>query len=188
MSGGDGAAGTRPGHPLRGTIAFGSNLGDRELGIRSALRSLASDPGIELIAVSDVIETVAVTLAGPDPDAPRYLNGVAIIETILSPLELLDALQRVESAHGRIRTTRWGDRTLDLDIVDLAGIELSHLRLELPHPRAHERDFVLAPWSRLDPGAILTGHGPVAELLDALLRAPGGGRASASSDSLGVSP
>jgi len=148
----------------RAVIAFGANLGDREATIASATRTLAESPGVELVAVSHVYETAAVTDAGVDPEAPGYLNGVLVVETALAPLDLLDLLQAIETAHGRVRTTHWGDRTLDLDVIDVDGIELASERLTLPHPRAWERAFVLQPWLDVDPDAVLPGRGPVAVL------------------------
>lgn len=146
-------------------LAFGANLGDRGETIRAAQDELAREPGIRGLVASPLRETIALTLAGPDPDAPRYLNGVARAETTLSPHQLLDALQRVEAAHGRTRETRWGARTLDIDIIMFGGKAVQDDRLTIPHPRAHERDFVLSPWLALDPDAVLMGHGRVADLL-----------------------
>lgn len=154
----------------RAVIALGANLGDRETAIRSALARLTATAGVEVLAVSPLSETVALTLDGPDADRPAYLNGVALIETALEPLALLDVLGVVEREHGRDRSgsaPRWGDRTLDLDIVDYGGIRMSTARLTLPHPRAAERDFVLRPWLDVDPDAVLDGR-RVADLLEAL--------------------
>jgi 7,8-dihydro-6-hydroxymethylpterin-pyrophosphokinase len=83
---------------------------------------------------------------------------------------LVDLLLSIERRHGRVRTERWGDRTLDLDLIDVAGLTLDSERLTLPHPRAHERDFVLRPWLSVDPHAVLAGHGEVATLLAGLER------------------
>ena len=148
----------------RAVIAFGANLGDREATIASATRTLAESPGVELVAVSPVYETAAVTDSGVDPEAPGYLNGVLVVETALAPLDLLDLLQAIETAHGRVRTTHWGDRTLDLDLIDVDGMQVLTERLTLPHPRAWERAFVLQPWLDVDPDAVLAGRGPVAVL------------------------
>jgi 2-amino-4-hydroxy-6-hydroxymethyldihydropteridine diphosphokinase len=148
----------------RAVIAFGANLGDREATIASATRALAETPGVQLVAVSPVYETAAIKDSGVDPDAPGYLNGVVIVETALAPLDLLDVLQAVEAEHGRVRTEHWGDRTLDLDLIDFGGIVSADERLELPHPRAWQRAFVLQPWLDVDPDAVLPGRGPVAEL------------------------
>lgn len=153
----------RPGH--RAVLALGSNLGDREASIRAAVADLAAEPGIRVSAVSALVETPALKPAGVDRTAPAYLNAVAIVETVLDPHALLAVANRIEAAHGRVRDEHWGDRTLDIDIIDYAGRVIADERLTLPHPGAAERAFVLAPWFELDPDAVLTGHGSVAELL-----------------------
>ena len=81
---------------------------------------------------------------------------------------LLDALNDIESRHGRVRAERWGSRTLDLDLIAYGGVASDDPRLTLPHPRAHERDFVLGPWVSVDPDAQLVGHGRVADLVERL--------------------
>jgi 2-amino-4-hydroxy-6-hydroxymethyldihydropteridine diphosphokinase len=149
-------------------IALGANLGDREATVAKVVLELAETFGIELIAVSPTVETIALRPSGPDPDAPRYLNAVALIRTFLSPDALLAALHDLERAHGRERTEHWGDRTLDLDIVTYGELELRSDHLTLPHPRAHERDFVLRPWLTVDPDAVLPGYGRVDDLLAGL--------------------
>ena len=152
-------------------IALGANLGDRQATLLAAARELANADGVELTAISPVIETAALRPDGVDHDAPAYLNAVALITTTLTPVALLDLLTGIERAHGRVRAERWGDRTLDLDIVDFAGLQSTSERLTLPHPRAFERDFVLKPWLAVDPDAVLPGHGRVAELVAGLDRA-----------------
>jgi len=149
-------------------ISFGANLGDRRATLLAAARELADADGVELTAISPVIETPALRPDGVDHAAPAYLNAVALVTTSLTPEALLDLLARIEQAHGRIRAERWGDRTLDLDIVDFAGLVSSTDRLTLPHPRAFERDFVLKPWLAVDPDAVLPGHGRIAELVAGL--------------------
>lgn len=146
-------------------IAFGANLGDRGETIIAAQHALADVAGISEFVASPLHETIAVTLDGPDPDAPRYLNGVARATTTLAPHDLLDVLQRIELEHGRVRDVRWGARTLDLDLILYGGRAIADERLNVPHPRAHERDFVLSPWLALEPDAVLMGHGPVSDLL-----------------------
>jgi 2-amino-4-hydroxy-6-hydroxymethyldihydropteridine diphosphokinase len=148
----------------RAVIAFGANLGDREATIAAATRELAETQGVELTAVSPLYETPAIKVAGVDRDAPRYLNGVIVVDTALEPHALLDVLQGIEHRHGRVRTEHWGDRTLDLDLIDFGGAELADERLVLPHPRAAERAFVLQPWLDVEPDAVLPGHGPIAAL------------------------
>jgi 2-amino-4-hydroxy-6-hydroxymethyldihydropteridine diphosphokinase len=149
----------------RAVIAYGANLGDREATIDAAARELADAEGVELVAVSPVYESAAIKLDGVDHDAPGYLNGVLVVETGLDPHALLDVLQRIEHEHGRVREVRWGDRTLDLDLIDFGGLELHDERLDLPHPRAWQRAFVLAPWHDVDPDAAIPGRGPIARLL-----------------------
>ena len=100
-----------------------------------------------------------------DYSAPAYLNAVVAVNTVLGPHDLLDVVNAIETQHGRVREERWGDRTLDIDIVDYDGRELHDERLTLPHPRAWERAFVLVPWHAIRPDAHLTGHGPIDLLL-----------------------
>lgn len=149
-------------------IAIGSNLGDRLGTFQTAVRALAEADGIEMTAISTPIESVAVRPTGPDPSAPGYLNAVVLVRTTLSPRHLLDLLHTIEADHGRERDELWGDRTLDLDLIDFAGMQSSNEQLTLPHPRAHERAFVLAPWMEVAPEAVLPGKGRVADLLAAL--------------------
>lgn len=154
----------------RVVIAFGSNQGDREATLRAAVRDLSAIDGVTVTAVSALVESHAVKLAGVDETAPSYLNGVVLAQTTLTPERLLDELQRIELEHGRVRLERWGDRTLDLDLVavveaDGTWVQRSSERLVLPHPRASERAFVLAPWAQLDADAEIPGHGRITELL-----------------------
>lgn len=149
-------------------VAFGANLGDREGAIRGAAERLARLPLVSDVRLSSLHETVAVRLDGPDPDAPGYVNAVALVTTRLAPEILLGMLLAIEDEFGRERRERWGDRTLDLDLIAY-GDETSHTpTLELPHPRAGERLFVLDPWLELDPAAHLPGVGAVAPLAAAL--------------------
>ncbi len=148
----------------RGALALGSNVGDRAAVLIAAVKDLASVPGLHLVAASSVYETGPV--GGPAQD--RYLNAVVIIETALSARAVLDAAQVVEAAHGRIRAERWGPRTLDIDILVLGEEVSDDPDLTLPHPRAHERAFVLVPWSQVDPDAVIPRWGPVLELLGEL--------------------
>ncbi|CAG7844308.1 2-amino-4-hydroxy-6-hydroxymethyldihydropteridinepyrophosphokinase [Pseudoclavibacter triregionum] len=147
-------------------LALGANLGDRAATIESALRDLDARPEIAVVAGSRVYETPALTLTGIDDTEPRYLNACALLEVAetLSARALLDVLRALEDESGRQRQVRWGSRTLDLDIVDFGGLEQSTRVLTLPHPRAGDRAFVLAPWMDLEPDAVLAGRGPIAEL------------------------
>ncbi len=158
---------TQP-HTATAVIALGSNLGDREATLARAVTALDALPESSILAVSSWHGTVALTLEGLDPEKPAYLNGVALLQTRLDPYTLLDALRQIELENGRERAERWGDRTLDLDLIALDELEIDSDVLQVPHPRAHERDFVLAPWLEVQPDAVLTGHGPVAALLAAL--------------------
>ncbi|NYF09553.1 2-amino-4-hydroxy-6-hydroxymethyldihydropteridine diphosphokinase [Leifsonia sp. AK011] len=152
----------------RVVIAFGSNLGDRAETIVAAAREIADLPGIELTALSSLHETPALKPHGVDFAAPAYLNAIAIVETDLDPHELLARLREIEQQHGRVREERWGDRTLDLDIIDADGMAVTTDDLTLPHPRAHERAFVLEPWLEVDPEAVLSGR----RVSDLLAEAP----------------
>lgn len=153
-----------PPAPVPAVIALGANLGDRGRTLHSAVRDLAEADGVELLAISSLLENPALRPDGIDPTAPPYLNGVALVRTTLAPHELLALLLRIEGAHGRIRTGHWSDRTIDLDLIDYDHRVLDSETLTLPHPRAHERDFVLVPWLQLDPDAELPGRGRVDEL------------------------
>ena len=148
----------------RAVIAFGSNLGDRAATILAAAREIAQLDGVELTAISTLHETPALKPHGVDLDAPGYLNAVGVVETSIAPADLLASLRGIEQQHGRVREERWGDRTLDLDIIDVEGVTLESPDLTLPHPRAHERTFVLAPWLEVEPDAVLGGR-PIADLL-----------------------
>ena len=161
---------TRPPTPVRAVIALGGNLGDPFATLRSALAALAAVPGVTVRRASPVVRTAPVG-GVPQPD---YLNAVAELETGLSPWELLDSCHQIEAAHGRIREVRWGARTLDLDVITFGTVRAAAPGLELPHPRAHERAFVLAPWARLDPDAELPTPAGGRRVADLLARAADG--------------
>ncbi len=149
-----------PTAPVPAVLALGANLGDPAATLQAAVRELAEHDGMELTGVSPVAVTAAV---GGPAGQPDYLNLVLAVETTLAPRQLLAACHAVEQAHHRTREVRWGPRTLDVDVITYAGLVSEDPELTLPHPRAHERAFVLAPWSWLDPQATLGGV-PVAEL------------------------
>ncbi|QPZ37620.1 2-amino-4-hydroxy-6-hydroxymethyldihydropteridine diphosphokinase [Paramicrobacterium chengjingii] len=156
-----------PMRPLRSTpvvLALGANLGDRRATLAAAVDDLRHTTGILVDAVSTPIESVAVTLDGEDETAPAYLNGVVLARTVLDPEALLAATRRIEDAHGRVRTERWGSRTLDIDIIAFGNVQSDDPHLTLPHPRAAGRAFVLDPWLEVDPDAVLPGSGRVDEL------------------------
>ena len=137
--------------PRDGVLALGSNLGDREGTLASAVGELARTPGLEVVAVSPVVETDPVG----GPDQPDYLNAVVAVRSTLTPHGLLAACLDVERRHGRERRVRWAARTLDVDVITYGDLVLDGPDLVLPHPRAAQRAFVLAPWAALDPGASL---------------------------------
>ncbi|MCU1529036.1 MAG: folK [Frondihabitans sp.] len=153
---------------VRAVIALGANLGDRDSTLRSAVADIGDVPGVSVVGASVPIESVAVTLSGRDDSKPGYLNGVVVVETTLDPEALLTELNRIESEHGRVRLERWGDRTLDLDLIVYGTTIQDTERLTLPHPRAAERSFVLEPWLQVEPDAVLPGGEVVAELVAAL--------------------
>jgi len=146
-------------------LAFGSNLGDRFATLTAAINEVRLLDGVVVERVSDCVETPALTIDGIDRDKPSYLNVVASLHTSLTPHELLSRVNGIEEAHGRVREVRWGNRTLDIDIVTFDGLEMSDEQLTLPHPSAWERGFVLLPWLQIDPDAFLPGHGPIADLV-----------------------
>jgi dihydroneopterin aldolase/2-amino-4-hydroxy-6-hydroxymethyldihydropteridine diphosphokinase len=129
-------------------------VGDVRATLRSAIDEIAALDGVTLAAVSPLARTAAV---GPEQD--DYLNAVVVVRTALSPRELLAATSAIEDAHGRVRGQRWGPRTLDIDIVTIDGVASTDPVLELPHPRARDRAFVLVPWAQAEPAAELPGLG-----------------------------
>ncbi len=160
-----GALDRHPVMAVEAVLALGSNLGDRENMLRSAVSSLEAMPGIDVTAVSTVFETAPV--GGPAAQ-PNYLNAVILVTTELSAHDLLDTCHRVEAAHDRQRGVHWGPRTLDVDMIRYGGLMSSMPDLALPHPRAAQRAFVLAPWLRADPAATL----PVADGVHAIREMP----------------
>jgi 2-amino-4-hydroxy-6-hydroxymethyldihydropteridine diphosphokinase len=159
MSGGE-----RAGGPSRVVIALGSNLGNRLENLQGGLDALFDAPGLALVAVSPVYETVPVG----GPEQPDYLNAVLIAQTSLPARRVLDRCHGVEAALGRVRREIWGPRTLDLDIIVYGDVVSTDPELTLPHPRAHERAFVLVPWHAIDPDAVIPGRGQVCDLLAAV--------------------
>ncbi len=146
---------------MKATVGLGSNLGDRLANLQFAIDSLNAIVGTQVHCISPVYETDPV--GGPAQD--DYLNAVVVLKTILSPEQLLDATQQIELAAHRERNEHWGPRTLDLDLLAMDDLTLNSQNLVLPHPRAHERGFVLLPWSTLDPDYLIPGHRCVSELL-----------------------
>lgn len=137
-------------------IALGANLGALRATLEAALTELAAWPGIRVLAVSSAWHSAPVGCEGPD-----YLNAVAAVETTLAPLPLLDALQAIEQRHGRERPYVNAPRTLDLDLLLYNDQQIRTERLTVPHPRLHERAFVVLPLLELAPGLVLPGLGPL---------------------------
>ncbi|MFF0555427.1 2-amino-4-hydroxy-6-hydroxymethyldihydropteridine diphosphokinase [Streptomyces sp. NPDC004266] len=160
------AADTTLSNPRWAVLALGANLGNRLETLQGAVDALGDTPGLRVKAVSPVYETAPW---GVEPGTqPSYLNAVALVKTTLPPSSLLERAHAVEEAFHRIREERWGARTIDVDIITYADVVSEDPVLTLPHPRAHQRAFVLAPWHDVDPDAQLPGHGPVADLLASL--------------------
>ncbi|BAU84235.1 2-amino-4-hydroxy-6-hydroxymethyldihydropteridine pyrophosphokinase [Streptomyces laurentii] len=155
-------------NPKWAVLALGSNLGNRLETLQGAVDALEDTPGLRVKAVSPVYETEPW---GVEPGTqPSYLNAVVLVKTTLPPSSLLERAQAIEEAFDRVRDERWGARTIDVDIITYADVVSDDPVLTLPHPRAHLRAFVLAPWHDVAPDAALPGHGTVADLLAAVGR------------------
>jgi len=149
----------------RAYVGLGANLGPREETLRRALELLAAVDKVHVIAVSQLRETDPVGVL----NQPRFVNGAATVETTLRPRGLLDVLLRIERELGRTRDgTRWGPRTVDLDLLVYADELVDEPGLRVPHPRLRERRFALEPLAELDPELVIPELGPVSELLAAL--------------------
>ena len=148
----------------RAILALGGNLGDRVDTIRRAVAEIDAHPEISVKRQSGLYESFAMTSSGIDQTEPNYLNGVIEVSTSLKPKKLLAALNEVENHFGRVRLERWAARTLDIDIITYGSELIETKSLIIPHPRAHERAFVLVPWAELDPEAVLPGQGKVVDL------------------------
>ena len=142
-------------------LALGSNLGERRDILQGAVDAIAALPEVQVMAVSPVYETVPVG----GPPQPDYLNAVLIATTTLPAHAVLERCHGVEAIFGRVRDRTWGPRPLDLDIIVYGDVVSDDPELTLPHPRAHERAFVLAPWHDIDPDAEIPGWGQVSDLL-----------------------
>jgi len=152
---------------VRAWVGLGANLGDPDAALRSAFGALGGLPRTVLAAHSALYAT------GPlDADGPDYCNAVAALDTELAPRDLLGHLQKIENAHGRERPRRNAPRTLDLDLLLYGSLVLNTPELTLPHPRMHQRAFVLVPLLELDPAIVLPGLGPARDFLAALSSQP----------------
>lgn len=145
-------------------LALGGNRGQVVKTLRDAVEALAGIDGLQVDAVSPLIETLPVLEPGA-LSQENYFNAVVLGRTVLAPPALLLATQEIENRFGRVRAGKWGARTLDIDIVDVDRMRLNNKLLTLPHPRAHSRAFVLYPWRQIDPDGYLPGSGPISTLL-----------------------
>lgn len=152
-------------HPIRRVVvALGSNLGERFTSLQGAVSALADTPDFWITGVSAVYETVAVDAPAGSQD---YYNAVVLADTTMPARRLMERALAIEDAFHRERSdVRNAPRTLDVDLIVMGDRRSDEDFLRLPHPRAHERAFVLQPWYDLEPDAVLPGHGPIAELLE----------------------
>lgn len=144
---------------MRAVIALGSNLGNPKVNLDSAVALLREST--EVIAVSTFYRSAPIG----GPVQPDFLNAVCLIESELPAIELLSLLHGIEKSLGRQRLQHWGPRTLDLDLIQYGALLSKSVELELPHPRAHERRFVLEPWYEIDADAVLLTHGRIDQIL-----------------------
>lgn len=145
---------------MKAVISLGANIGDPQANLELAVGLLRE--ATEVIALSSFLRTKPVG----GPEQPDYLNAVAIVESDLPAKDLLAVLNGIETVMGRTREIHWGPRIIDLDLIQYGGLLVNDEKLTLPHPRAHERRFVLAPWFELEPEAILLTHGRISDLLN----------------------
>jgi 2-amino-4-hydroxy-6-hydroxymethyldihydropteridine diphosphokinase len=146
---------------MKAVVSLGANVGDPKANLDLAVALLRE--ATEVITVSSYLQTKPVG----GPEQPDYLNAVAIVESDLPAKDLLALLNGIETAMGRTREVHWGPRVIDLDLIQYGGLLVQDEKLTLPHPRAHERRFVLAPWFEIEPEAILLTHGRISDLLNA---------------------
>ena len=144
---------------MKAVIALGANIGDPKAQMDLAVVMLRE--ATDVISVSEYFSTTPVS----DIEQHDYLNAICIAESELPALDLLGVLHGIEKTLGRERLEKWGPRTIDLDLIQYGSLLSSADELTLPHPRAHERRFVLEPWISIDPEAILLTHGKISELL-----------------------
>lgn len=148
----------------RAYVGLGANLGAREVTLLRAVDLLAAADGVEVLAVSRLVETEPVGVA----DQPSFLNGVVALDTTRSARDLLDLLLETERSLGRVRRERWGPRTIDLDLLVYGDESIDEPGLRVPHPRLYERRFALEPLAELEPDLEVPGLGRVSSALAAL--------------------
>lgn len=144
---------------MKAVVALGANIGNpqEQMDVAVAMLREATD----VIALSSYYTTKPVG----GPEQPDYINAVCLLESELPAIDLLSLLHGIEKSLGRERTEKWGPRTIDLDLIQYGTLLSSATELQLPHPRAHERRFVIEPWHEIEPDAILLTHGKISELL-----------------------
>ena len=147
---------------MKAVIALGANIGNPQEQMDIAIALLQES--LEITAISSFYKTAPVG----GPEQPDYLNAVVLAESELSATDLLALLHGIEKVLGRERIEHWGPRTMDLDLIQYGTLLSSADELLLPHPRAHERRFVLQPWAEIEPDAILLTHGKISDLLEQL--------------------
>jgi 2-amino-4-hydroxy-6-hydroxymethyldihydropteridine diphosphokinase len=147
---------------MKAVIALGANIGNPREQMDLAVALLKES--LEVSAVSSYFTTAPVG----GPEQPDYLNAICIAESELPAADLLALLHGIEKVLGRERIEHWGPRTIDLDLIQYGSLLSYADELQLPHPRAHERRFVLEPWAEIDPDAILLTHGKISDLLEQL--------------------
>ena len=147
---------------MKAVVALGANIGNPQEQLDLAVAMLCEST--DVTAISSYYSTKPVG----GPEQPDYLNAVCLLESDLPALDLLSLLHGIEKSLGRERNERWGPRTIDLDLIQYGSLLSSADELQLPHPRAHERRFVLEPWHEIEPGALLLTHGKISELLEQL--------------------
>ena len=144
---------------MKAVVALGANIGNPKEQMDLALAMLKE--ATEVTAISSYYVTKPVG----GPEQPDYINAVCILESDLPALDLLSLLHGIEKSLGRERIEKWGPRTIDLDLIQYGSLLSKADELELPHPRAFERRFVLEPWHEIEPDAVLLTHGKISELL-----------------------
>ena len=148
----------------KAVLAFGSNLGNRRQWLIKALAAVKLSRNIELIRISPIVESKALTLAGFDSTKPKFLNCVAEIDTSLKPEQLLQVTQGIEQSLGRKKLERWGDRNIDIDIISYGNQSYRSAELVIPHPETVNRAFVIVPWYLMDQSAEIQGYGSIEKL------------------------
>ena len=150
--------------PRAVVLALGGNLGNVPVTLKRAIDEMSSWDGLEIAQVSPLVRTCAVLRPDQKPQ-PDYWNAVVLGTLSMAPLDLLDRIHELEARLGRVRHEVWGSRTIDIDIIQIDGVSSDDPRLTLPHPRAHQRAFVLSPWLMAQPKAELSGFGAASELI-----------------------